>query len=305
MQPIQPAANTPGPRRSKVTSVAEAIAQFVPAVCPSLVIGGMHLHNMPMALVRELVRRRADHRIETLIAGPAAGMGADLLIGAGMVREAVVSYIGLEHFGLAPAFRRAVAESRLVVHDLDAFALLEAVRAGGAGLPFAVVPPGIARTDLPAAPGSLYRAVADPFHGGQVWTVPALRPTVALISCQEADEYGNAVFRGATLADRTLALAADTVIVLVEKIVEHEAILKAPQAVGIPGFRVAAVVPVGFGAHPTSSHRYYNYDDIHIKYYQRQAATEAGFWDYVKRYCDEPASQDAYMDRVQEEEWQR
>ncbi|HMA33262.1 MAG TPA: CoA-transferase [Chloroflexia bacterium] len=294
-----------GERRSKICTVTEAITRFVPATCPSLVVGGMHLHNMPMALVREIVRQRAGRQIETLIAGPAAGLGADLLIGAGLVREAIVSYIGLEHFGLAPAFRRAAAAGRPVIHDLDAFALLEAVRAGGAGLPLAVVLPGVAQTDLPAAPHSLYRQLPDPYRGGSAWVVPAIRPAVALISCQEADAYGNGFFRGATFADRTLALAADTVILLVEKIVDPAAALKAPLAVGIPGFRVAAVVPVGFGCHPTSSHRYYNYDDVHIQTYQRLAATEAGFWDYVKRYCDEPASQDDYMNRVQEEEWQR
>ena len=115
--------------------------------------------------------------------------------------------------------------------------------------------------------------------------------------------FGNGFFRGATFADRTLALAADTVILQVERVVEPTAAQRAPQSVGVPGFRVAAVVPIGFGCHPTSSHRYYNYDDVHLRTYQRQARTEAGFWDYVKRYCDEPATQDAYMDRVQEEEW--
>lgn len=305
MDPAFPGPEPPGARQRKVLSTADAIRRLVPATCPSLVVGGMHLHNMPMALVRELVRQRDGRQIETLLAGPAAGMGADLLIGAGLVREAVVSYIGLEHFGLAPAFRRAVADNQITVHDMDAFSLLEAIRAGGAGLPFAAVPSGLERTSLPTSSGSLYRQIPDPFTGGSAWVVPPLRPTVALISCQEADAYGNAIFRGATLADQTLALAADTVIVQVEKLVDHEAILKAPQNVGIPAFRVAAVVPVGFGCHPTSSHRYYNYDDIHIKNYQRMAGTEAGFWDYVKRYCDEPTSQDQYMDRVQEEEWQR
>ena len=126
-------------------------------------------------------------------------MGADLLIGAGMVAEAIVSYIGLEHFGLAPAFRRVVAEGRLVVHDLDAFALLEAVRAGGAGLAFRR-PAARHRADRPAGGAGHLIAPGRSFHGGEAWAAPALRPTVALISCQEADEYGNAVFRGATLA---------------------------------------------------------------------------------------------------------
>ncbi|MDQ2805754.1 MAG: CoA transferase subunit A [Chloroflexota bacterium] len=297
--------DVPTERPSKVLTPAEAIRQWVPADCPSLVIGGMHLHNMPMALVRELVRQRAGRRIATLIAGPAAGLGADLLIGTGLVETAWVSYIGLEHFGLAPAFRRAVAEGRLPVHDFDAFSLLEAVRAGGAGLPFAAVPPGVARTDLPRTSGSLYREVVDPFTGDPAWVVPAIRPTVALIACQEADRYGNGFFRGATLADRTLALAADRVILQVERLVEPSVARRDPAGVGVPGFRVAAVVPVGFGCHPTSSHRYYNYDDVHIQTYQRLAATAAGFDDYVRRYCDEPATQDAYMDRVQDEEWQR
>ena len=63
-------------------------------------------------------------------------------------------------------------------------------------------------------------------------------------------------------------------------------------------------MPVGFGCHPTSSHRYYNYDDVHLKTYQQQAATDEGFWAYVRRYCDEPKNQDSYMDRVQAEAWQ-
>jgi len=37
----------------------------------------------------------------------------------------------------------------------------------------------------------------------------------------------------------------------------------------------------------------------------RFAATEDGFGEYIARYCDEVGSQDEYMDRVQNEEWQR
>src|SRR3712207_1004395 len=105
------AAPAGGERRRKVTTLAEAVERHVPRNCPSLIAGGMHLHNMPIALIRELVRQREGRRIDTLRAGPAASLSADLLIGAGMVREAIVSCIGCEHFGLAPAFRRA-AETR-------------------------------------------------------------------------------------------------------------------------------------------------------------------------------------------------
>lgn len=300
--PEQPAAPA---HRTKVMSLREAVAQHVPAQAPSLVVGGMHLHNMPMSLVRELVRTRAGREIGLLIAGPAQGMAADLLIGARLVREALVSYIGFEHLGLAPAFRRAVESDALQVRDVDAFSLMEAVRAGGAGLPCAVVPTALSRTDLPRLTPSFYQPIRDPFTGAQAYAVPALRPAVALLHCQEADPYGNGIAKGALFADLLFALAADTVILQVERIVEHTQILRAPQNVRIPGFRVAAVVQVNFGAHPTSSHRYYNYDDVHLKHYLQQAATADGFATYVAQFIDAPGGNaEKYMDLVHDQGWE-
>jgi glutaconate CoA-transferase subunit A len=296
----------PPERQSKLLPLAEAITRFVPPTVQSLVVGGMHLHNMPMALVRELVRQRAGRQIDLLLAGPAQGLAADLLIGAGLVREALVSYIGFEHLGLAPAFRRAAEAGTLAVRDVEAFGLMEAVRAGAGGLPFATLPGALGRTDVPAGNPDLYRPITDPFSGGPAYAIPAIRPQVALLHCQEADVYGNGVFKGTAFADRLFALAADTVILQVERIVEPTQILRAPQTVGIPGFRVAAVVQVNFGAHPTSSHRYYNYDEIHLKHYLKQAATAAGFDAYVAQYIDAPGGvPDKYMDAVHDQEWEQ
>ena len=278
-------------RRTKVLTPPQAI-DLLPATIPLLAIGGMHLHNMPMALVRELARCRADFRIETLI-------------GAGLVRRALVSYIGFEHLGLAPAFRRAAEAGTLAVDDVDAFSLLEAIRAGGSGLPFAALPGALARTDLPARNPAFYRPMVDPFTGAAVFAAPPLRPTVALIHCQEADAYGNGIARGAPFADRLLALAADTVILQVERLVEPAHVLRAPQSVLIPGFLVAAVVPVSFGAHPTSSHRYYNYDEVHLHQYLQQAATPDGFAAYLATYVDGPGGvPERYMDAVQDAGWE-
>lgn len=299
-----PASPTPPSRRTKLVTLPEAIATFVPPTVQSLVVGGMHLHNMPMALVRELIRQRDGRWIHRLLAGPAQGLAADLLIGAGLVREALVSYIGFEHLGLAPAFRRAAESGALAVRDVEAFGLMEAVRAGAGGLPFATLPAALGRTDLPGRNPAFYRPITDPFTGAPAYAIPAIRPQVALIHCQEADAYGNGIFKGTAFADRLFAQAADTVILQVERIVEHTQILHAPQSVGIPGFRVAAVVQVNFGAHPTSSHRYYNYDEIHLKHYLKQAATAEGFAAYLGRYVDAPGGvPDKYMDAVQDQDW--
>jgi len=45
---------------------------------------------------------------ETLYAGPSSSLAADLLMVSGLVERVVVGYIGFEHIGLAPVFRRAV-----------------------------------------------------------------------------------------------------------------------------------------------------------------------------------------------------
>ena len=58
-----------------------------------------------------------------------------------------------------------------------------------------------------------------------------------------------------------------------------------------------------FGCHPTSSHRYYNYDDVHLRLYLKAAATEEGFAAYMRDYVLGPEDQDEYMRRVQNQDW--
>src|SRR5437762_5290328 len=106
-QPTNPEPASEQPTRtSKVMTLEEAVSTLVPERAASLWIGGMHMHNVPMALVRECIRQ--GKRFETLYAGPSYSLGADLLIGTGLVDRALCVYIGFEHIGLAPAFRRAV-----------------------------------------------------------------------------------------------------------------------------------------------------------------------------------------------------
>ncbi len=71
----------------------------------TVALGGGLCARLPMALVRELVRRgtRDLHLI-----GSAHSIDVDLLIAAGAVKVCEESYVGFEQdLGLAPAFRRA------------------------------------------------------------------------------------------------------------------------------------------------------------------------------------------------------
>jgi glutaconate CoA-transferase subunit A len=274
----------------------------VPEVSESLWVGGMHMHNVPMALVRECIRQ--GKRFETLYAAPSASHAADLLIGAGAVDRVVCGYLGFEHLGLAPVFRRTAEQgSQTEFVEADSGSLVLALQAGAWGQPFAVLPPGIDQSDLPEVSPQFYRRVEDPFTGEGAFAVEAVRPMIALIHCQQADEFGNGIFKGSRFVDRLLGLAADMVIMQVEGLVDNNQIIKYPLQTGLPGFRAAAVVQVNFGCHPTSSHRYYNFDDVHLRLYLQAASTEEGFKAYLEEYVMQPVDQEDYMRRVQNQDW--
>lgn len=71
----------------------------------TLAIGGSMFHNKPMVLIRELIH--AAPRGLTAVAVPQASIDIDLLIAAGCVDEVRAPYLGFDHLGLAPCFRRA------------------------------------------------------------------------------------------------------------------------------------------------------------------------------------------------------
>src|SRR5688572_19588905 len=288
-------------RRSKVSDLHDAVAELVPDRCESLWVGGMHMHNVPMVIVRECIRQ--GKRFGTLYAGPSSSLAADLLIGAGLVDRVLVGYIGFEHLGLAPAFRRAAVKGTPAIVEVDSGSLLLGLQAGAAGQPFAPLPLGIELTSLPDASPDFYRTLTDPFTGEITHAVPSIRPAVALLHCQQADEYGNGIFKGSQFSDRLAAMASDRVLLQVEGTVESNQILQYPQQTGVPAFLVDAVVHLNFGCHPTSSHRYYNFDDVHLRLYMEAAATVDGMHDYMQTYVYGPEDQEEYMRRVQNQDW--
>jgi glutaconate CoA-transferase subunit A len=277
-------AQTRPTRQPKKLDLTEAVSRFVPDEVESLAIGGMHMHNNPMALIRELVRQKK--RIKRLITSPAACINADLLIGAGLVGEIVTAYVGFEHLGLAPSFRRFAQEAKLKVYELDELSLILGLRAAASGLPFAALPPGLELSDVTQASPEFYATTTDPFTGRMVLAVPPIKPQIAFVAVQQADQFGNGVFKGGTFTDREMVLAADTVILQAEQMSSPQQLMKTPMQVTVPSMLVTAVVEANFGCHPTSCHRIYHYDEWHLKEYLRLAATDAGFQEYMETYIN-------------------
>jgi glutaconate CoA-transferase subunit A len=81
----------------------------------SMAIGGSLLHRGPFALVRELIRQG---RKNLTFIKPSPGYDLDLLSAAGTISEAYVGIVNMEAgFGLAPNYRKAVEQGRLLVHE--------------------------------------------------------------------------------------------------------------------------------------------------------------------------------------------
>jgi glutaconate CoA-transferase subunit A len=279
-------------------SAEEALELALPG--SAVAVGGMHMTSAPMSLVREVVRQRIP--IQRLITSPSSSLQADLLIGVGLVEEVVTPYIGFEHLGLAPCFRRAVEDERLSLLECDEAGLTHALYAGAGGLPFVGCPNGIELTDIPRVCPELYREVDDPFTGERRWVVRALRADIALLACREADEQGNVALGRFPFTDRLMALGARRVIAQVERRVSSEEMAAHPPGTTLPGFLISTVVVAPGGCYPTAAPGDYERDEDEIRAYLQAAQRPDNLEAYVSRTIrsvPEPAYLDAVATRLQ------
>lgn len=281
-------------RKDKLMSARLAVEKYVKDDC-FLAVGGMHMHNNPMALIREAIRQK--RKIKKLITSPSANMNAELPIAAGLVNEIYLSYVGFEHLGLAPAFRKAVSEGKLKVRECDEGFIVYSLRAGAGGIPFMPFPFGMEHSDIPRVNSEDYKQVKDPYTGKSVVCAPPLNPDVSFIHCQKSDRFGNAMFSGSKFTDEIMAHASKHVILQVEEIVPESYIEDHPVEVHIPAFKVDAVVHIPYGCHPTASHMYYTFDDGHLKEYLK-AQKDNKIEEYMNKYIYEPKDQNQYMEVI-------
>ncbi|MDA8310342.1 MAG: CoA transferase subunit A [Actinomycetota bacterium] len=280
---------------SKLLSLSDAVERYVPDHVGMLAVGGMHLHNNPMALVREIVRQQRT--IGRLLTSPCGALNADLLIGAGLVDEIATSYVGFEHLGLAPCFRRAVEAGSIRVLECDEAYITHGLYAGAGGLAFIPLPAGLEVSDIPKVNQVSYATTTDPFTGREVLVGAPLCPDVALLHAYQADERGNAVLAGAHFVDRLMALASRTVLLQVEQVVPTEEIARHPVGTTIPGFLVQAVVEVAGGCHPTASHGAYDYDEQQLGLYLSMARSAEGVGEYLERHVT-GVTEEEYLEKA-------
>src|SRR6516225_6666006 len=122
------------------TTTLEAAVSAIPDGA-SLMIGGFMAVGTPERLVDELVRQRK--RGLTVIGNDTArpGVGIGKLVGAQLVRKAIVSHIGTN-----PETQQKMLAGEIDVELIPQGTLIERIRAAGYGLGGVLTPTGIGTT---------------------------------------------------------------------------------------------------------------------------------------------------------------
>jgi len=215
---------------NKMISMEEVSSMFSDGM--TIMAGGFMGVGTPQALVTAMLE--ADIKDITLIANDTAFIetGVGPLIVNKRVKKVIASHIGTN-----PETGRQMIAGEMEVELVPQGTLAERVRAGGAGLGGVLTPTGV---------GTVVEEGKEKItvDGREYLLEKPLRAEVALLKAYKADKAGNLIYhRSARNFNPLMALAADTVIVQVEQIVEIGEI--DPDEVMTPGILVDKIFVQG------------------------------------------------------------
>ncbi len=273
--------------KNKLMSIEEAISTY--AQDGDLIgLGGLSFWRKPISACREIIRQdKKDLTICTFV----GGIEVDMLIAAGCVSEVRSCFVGMEIFGMAPHYRKAVESGSVKVSEESEASIALGLRASYLKVPFMPLR-GIIGTDLPKVRNDV-KQFEDPLGSGTtLMALPKIDLDVVILHVPYADEKGNGNIAGAVWMDADMAKTAKKTIIICEKLVETEDIRYLPGKAQLPMQTTDAVVKIPFGAHPTSCYSHYTFDALHIQEYIKM-----NFNEYRKKYI-EVKSHAEYLDNV-------
>src|SRR5437763_3081424 len=280
---------------SKITSMKEAVAQYVPD--GSSVATGLALEALiPFAAGHEIIRQQ--RRNLTLI-GPISDILFDQLVGAGCVERITAAWAGNVSEGLGYCYRRAAEKAiprAITIEEHSNFTIGLALLAASLGSPY-IPTHSTLGSDIPSH-NTAFRLERSPLDGAPLLLVPALRPDVTIVHVQRSDEDGNAHLWGNVGVCEEAMLAAKNVILVAEEIVAREVILSDPNRVAGPSFKVRAVVHEPWGAHPSAVQGYYNRDHRFYHEYHVRTRTLEGFQGWLDEWVMRVPDRTAYLEKL-------
>jgi glutaconate CoA-transferase subunit A len=237
--------------------------------------GGLSFWRKPMGVVREMIRQNIRNLTACTFVG---GLEVDMLIAAGCVSEVRACFVGLEMFGMAPNYRKAVESGTVTISEESEASIALGLKSSYLRVPFMPLR-GIIGTDFPKVREDI-KEFEDPLGSGtKLMALPKIDLDVAILHVPYADEYGNANISGAVWMDDDMAKTAKKTIITCERLVETEDIRYLPGKAQIPMQTTTAVVKLPLGAHPTSCYDRYTFDALHIQNYIKM-----DFKDYKEKF---------------------
>lgn len=277
---------------AEFTSLRAAIDDLVPNGSVVAMEGFTHL--IPVAAGHEVIRQ--SKRDLTLVR-MTPDVIYDQIIGAGCASKLVFSWGGNPGVGSLHRLRDAVENgypSPLQIEEHSHAGMATRYAAGAAGLPFGILR-GYVGTDL--MDHTTVAMIRSPFDGEEVSAVRALNPDVAVIHAQQADRRGNVGLWGITGVQREAALAAGTVVVTVEEIVD-ELDLRGPNCAVLPSWTVDAIAEVPRGSHPSYSMGYSERDNSFYTRWDAISRDRDTFARWIDAYVTGPDDFSAYLAAV-------
>jgi glutaconate CoA-transferase subunit A len=267
-----------------VTDMESAISQAVSDGQQVYLAGFTHL--IPFAAGHEIIRQ--EFRDLTLVRAT-PDIIYDQMITAGCAEKVLFSYAG-------DGLRRMLENEEIEFEEYTHFGTVARLAAGAYDLPFMPVRT-FAGSDLPEYNDKI-RTMESPYDDREIHVVPPLNPDVTVVHTHRADENGNAQVWGIVGEVIDAALAADTVIVTTEEIVDESVIRSAPNRTVFSESAVDHVVEVPYGAHPSYVQGVYDRDRPFYRGWGDVAATQEGIEEYLEEWVYGVEDREEYLEKL-------
>jgi glutaconate CoA-transferase subunit A len=228
----------------------------------------------------------------------------DQMIGAGVAKKLVFSWLGNPGVGSLHAVRRRIERADpepLEIEEYSHFGMICRYVAGASNLPFFPIR-SYYESDLPKANPRIV-PIESPYGDGTVYAVPPLKPDVTIVHAQRADAEGNAQIWGVLGCQKEAAFAADRVIVVVEELVDGAVVRRDPNRTVIPGLIVDAVVVEPRACHPSYAQGYYDRDNRFYLDWDVISRDAASLDDWLKEWVFDLSSHADYVEKLGAERW--
>lgn len=275
---------------AEFSTLRDAIADLLPDGSVVAMEGFTHL--IPFAAGHEVIRQA---KRDLTLVRMTPDVIYDQVIGMGCASKLVFSWGGNPGVGSLHRLRDAVENRHprpLELEEHSHAGMAARYAAGASGLPFGMLR-GYMGTDLEELTNVV--TVTCPFTGEDLRAVPAINPDVTVIHAQQADRNGNIGLWGITGVQREVALAADTVIVTVEEVVDVLSVT-GPNHVVLPSWTVDAIAHVPHGSHPSYSMGYSTRDNAFYTGWDVISRDRELFSAWVERFILSTGSFDDYIE---------